>query len=110
MVFGSALLAMLLHSALPEHHLSADSKDVVKLGIALIATMSALVLSLLIASAKSAFDTRSNQLVQVSADIIQLDRALARYGDEGGALIAAALGGRHARAVLARRGRPSDSG
>jgi hypothetical protein len=82
LVFGSALLAMFVRSALPEHHLSADSKDVVKLGIALIATMSALVLSLLIASAKSAYDTRSNQLVQVSADIIELDRALARYGPE----------------------------
>ena len=82
LVFGSALLAMFVHSALPEHHLTADSKDVVKLGIALIATMSALVLGLLIASAKTAFDTRSNQLVQVSADIIQLDRALARYGPE----------------------------
>jgi hypothetical protein len=82
LVFGSALLAMFVRNALPEHHLSADSKDVVKLGIALIATMSALVLSLLIASAKGAFDPRSNQLVQVSADIIQLDRALARYGPE----------------------------
>jgi hypothetical protein len=82
LVFGSALLAMFVRSALPEHHLSADSKDVVKLGIALIATMSALVLGLLIASAKSAFDTRSNQLVQASTDIILLDRALARYGPE----------------------------
>jgi hypothetical protein len=82
MMFGSALLAMMVHTALPEHHLSTDSKDVVKLGIALIATMSALVLSLLVASAKSAYDTRSNQLVQASADIILLDRALARYGPE----------------------------
>ena len=82
LVFGSALLAMAVHSMLPEHHLSADSKDVVKLGVALIATMSALVLSLLVASAKSAFDTRSNQVVQASADIILLDRALARYGSE----------------------------
>jgi hypothetical protein len=82
LVFGSALLAMYVHSALPEHHLSADSKDVVKLGVALIATMSALVLSLLVASAKSSYDTRSNQLVQVAADIILLDRALARYGPE----------------------------
>ena len=82
LVFGSALLAMFVHGRLPEHHLSADSKDVVKLGIALIATMSALVLSLLIASAKSAFDTRSNQLVQVSGDFIMLDRELARYGPE----------------------------
>jgi Protein of unknown function (DUF4239) len=71
-----------LHNALPEHHLSADSKDVVKLGIALIATMAALVLGLLIASAKSAYDTRSNQLAEASADMIQLDRALARYGPE----------------------------
>jgi hypothetical protein len=82
LVFGSALLAMYVHSALPEHHLSPDSKDAVKLGVALIATMSALVLSLLVASAKNAYDTRSNQLVQVSADVILLDRALARYGPE----------------------------
>jgi hypothetical protein len=82
LVFGSALAAMFVHTVLPEHHLSADSKDVVKLGIALIATMAALVLGLLIASAKSAYDTRSNQLVQASADIILLDRVLARYGPE----------------------------
>jgi hypothetical protein len=82
LVFGSALLALFVHSALPEHHLSTDSKDVVKLGIALIATMSALVLGLLIASANSAYDTRSNQLAEVSADMILLDRALARYGPE----------------------------
>jgi len=82
LVFGSALAAMLVHSALPEGHLSTDSKDVVKLGIALIATMSALVLSLLIASAKSAYDTRSNQVVQAAADIMLLDRVLARYGPE----------------------------
>jgi Protein of unknown function (DUF4239) len=82
LVFGSALVAMFVHDALPEHHLSSDSKDVVKLGVALIATMSALVLSLLVASAKSAFDTRSNQLVQACADVILLDRALARYGPE----------------------------
>jgi hypothetical protein len=82
LVFGSALLAMFVHSMLAEEHLSSDSKDVVKLGIALIATMSALVLSLLIASAKSAYDARSNQLVQASADIILLDRALAHYGPE----------------------------
>ena len=50
--------------------------------------MSALVLSLLVASAKSAFDTRSQPAyLQASADMILLDRALARYGseDKGGA-------------------------
>jgi hypothetical protein len=48
LVFGSSLLAMLVHRALPEDHVSSDSKDVVKLGIALVATMSALILSLLV--------------------------------------------------------------
>ena len=94
LVFGSALLAMYVHGWLPEHHLSSDSQDVVKLGIALIATMSALVLSLLVASAKSAFDMRSNQLTQASADVILLDRALARYGpetNEGRALLKSAM-------------------
>jgi hypothetical protein len=67
---------------LPEEHLSVETKDVVKLGIALIATMAALVLGLLIASAKSTFDTRRNQLLQVSADTILLDRLLANYGAE----------------------------
>src|ERR1700730_1093902 len=82
LVFGSALVAMFVRDALPEHHLSSDSKDVVKLGVALIATMSALVLSLLVDWAKSSFDTRSNQLVKACVDVILLDRALARYGPE----------------------------
>jgi hypothetical protein len=81
-VFGGALLGALLRTVLPEEHLSTDTKDVVKLGIALIATMAALVFSLLILSAKGTYDTRGNQLLQVSADIMLLDRVLARYGPE----------------------------
>ena len=81
-VFGGALLGLFLQAALPEHHSSSDTKDVVKLTIALVATMSALVLSLLIATAKSAYDTRSNQLTQMSADIVVLDRLLVHYGPE----------------------------
>jgi hypothetical protein len=82
LILGSAMLAMALHSVVPEHHLSTDSKDVVKLGIAVIATMSALVLSLLIASAKGSYDTRSREFTQMSANIILLDRLLAHYGPE----------------------------
>jgi hypothetical protein len=85
-------LGLLFRTVLPEEHLSTDTKDVVKLGIALIATMAALVLSLLISSAKGTYDTRGNQLLQVSADIILLDRVLAHYGPET----------KDARAVLQR--------
>jgi len=81
-VFGGALLGMALHRMLPEHHLSAESKDVIKLGIALTATMSALVLALLINSAKSSYDAQRNELTQLSADLILLDRVLAHYGPE----------------------------
>ena len=81
-VFGGALLGMALHRILPEHHLSAESKDVIKLGMGLTATMSALVLALLISSAKSSYDTQRNEVTQLSANIILLDRVLAHYGPE----------------------------
>ena len=81
-VFGGAFLGMFLRTVLPEHHVSGETKDVVKVAIALIATMAALVLSLLISTAKSAFDTRGSELVQMSGDIVALDRVLARFGPE----------------------------
>lgn len=81
-VLGGALLRSFLRTVLPEHHLTADSKDVVKLGMGLIATMAALVLGLLIASAKGSYDTQRNALTQVSANIVLLDRVLAHYGAE----------------------------
>src|SRR5713226_6343005 len=81
-VFGGALVGMFLRAVLPERHLSPETKDVVKLGMGLIATMAALVLSLLIASAKSSFDTQRSELAQLSANIILLDRVLAVYGPE----------------------------
>ncbi len=81
-VFGGALFGLWLRSRLPERHLSSESKDLVKVGMGLIATMSALVLSLLIASAKSSFDTQRAELSQMSANIILLDRVLAHYGPE----------------------------
>ena len=81
-VFGGALLGMFLRTILPEHHLSDESKDVVKLVTGLVATLSALVLGLLIASAKGSFDTINEGFRQSAARIILLDRALAQYGPE----------------------------
>ena len=79
-VFGAAMLGLFIGGVLPEHHLSQDSKDVVKLGTALIATIAALVLSLLISSAKSSFDKVNDELVQTAAKVVLLDRVLADYG------------------------------
>jgi hypothetical protein len=81
-VFGGALFGMLLRARLPENHLSPESKDVVKLGMGLIGTMTALVLGLLVASAKSSFDAQRSGVAQLAANVIMLDRTLARYGSD----------------------------
>lgn len=81
-VFGGALCGILLRRALPSDHLSSESKDVVKMSMGLVTTMAALVLGLLVSSAKSFYDAQSNELTQVSARIILLDRILAHYGTE----------------------------
>jgi hypothetical protein len=81
-VFGGALLGIFLRKILPEPHLSSDSKDIVRLATGLIGTMAALVLGLLISSAKGGYDTRSSEVTQMSANITLVDRALAHYGPE----------------------------
>jgi hypothetical protein len=81
-IFGSALLGMWLRRVLPEQHLNDETKDLVKLGVGLVGTMAALLLGLLVASAKSSYDARNNELTQLSANTILLDRALAHYGPE----------------------------
>jgi hypothetical protein len=81
-VFAGTVLGMLLRKALPEHHLSADSKDIVRLGTGLIATMAALVLGLLIGAAQTSFSSQRSEFTQRSANIILLDRVLAHYGQE----------------------------
>jgi hypothetical protein len=80
--FGGALFGICLRRILPESHLNSDSKDVVKMGTGLLATLAALVLGLLIASAKSSFDAQRSGLQQLSTNLILLDRSLKFYGPE----------------------------
>ena len=81
-VFGGSSLGLLLRSILPDHHRSSESKDVVKLGMGLLATMAALVLSLLISSAKGSYDRQSSEVAQLAGNVALLDRVLAHYGPE----------------------------
>jgi hypothetical protein len=80
--FGGALLGMLLGAILPKHHLGSDTKDVIKVSMAMIATLAALVVGLLIASAKSSFDGKDAEMRRMAARAILLDRTLAQYGPE----------------------------
>jgi hypothetical protein len=81
-VFGGALFGMFLRAVLPERHLTPDARDVIKVAMAMIATLAALVLGLLTASAKSSFDEKESQLRGVAAQVVLLDRTMAAYGEE----------------------------
>ncbi len=72
----------MLHSHLPESHLRDESKDTIRTGAGLIATLTALVLGLLVGSGKSSFDAINTGLTSAGAKIILLDRTLARYGSD----------------------------
>jgi len=86
LAFVLALIGVLLGSfmqrMLPEGHLSSDSKEVVKLSMGVVATLAALVLGLLVASAKSTYDARESEINQITASVILLDNLLAKYGEE----------------------------
>ncbi len=86
---GGALVGMWLSTILGEHHLNKKSEDTVRLGIGLIATMTALVLGLVTASAKSSFDGVDTAVSGTAIDLLTLDRLLARYGPETGEIRAA---------------------
>ncbi|MGC1168848.1 MAG: hypothetical protein WA886_08095, partial [Candidatus Acidiferrales bacterium] len=81
-VFGGALLGMSLRKFLPQSHLSDESKTVVRLAMGLVATMTAMVLGLLVSSAKTSFDTQSNEITGTSSKFILLDRTLEDYDPE----------------------------
>jgi hypothetical protein len=80
-VYGGALLGFALQ--VPEHHRDGESREVLKVATGLIGTMAALVLGLLVASAKSSYDAQKAEFTKLCADVAVLDRALAHYGPEG---------------------------
>jgi hypothetical protein len=76
------LLGMFLQKILPQHHLESNSKDTVKLGAGMLATLTALVLGLLVSSAKSSFDAMNAGIAQTGAKVLLADHILADYGPE----------------------------
>jgi hypothetical protein len=80
LVFGGALAGIAIR--VPAHHQDAETKDVVKLVLGLIGTITALVLSLLIASAHTSYDRQEGEVQQLGVHIVELDAILANYGPE----------------------------
>ncbi len=80
LIISGALFGAFVRTTLSDHHLNSDTKDVIKLSVGLIATLSALVLGLLIATGKTSFDARVTQVRQIASNAVLLDQSLAQYG------------------------------
>jgi len=89
---AAALFSLWLHPRLPEHYRSAETTSNLRLGMGMIATITAVVLGLLISSVKGSFDLASRDVQALAADLIVLDRTLHFYGPNAA----------HARDLLAR--------
>jgi hypothetical protein len=76
------LVGLLIQRYLPEDHLSGDSKESVKQGLGMLATLSALVLGLLVATTKGTYDAQSAAVKDLASSAMLLDRILERYGKE----------------------------
>jgi hypothetical protein len=112
-----ALAGMGLRGIIPQHHLDSDTRDLIKLGVGLIGTMSALVLGLLVASTKGAYDTKRSELAQMAGNVILLDRVLAHYGAEASdsrdalrSTVAGMLGSNGAKSDLEQLDRAAPAG
>lgn len=81
-IMVTTFVGMRLSSALSDHQLSPETKDTVRAGMALVATMTALLLGLLIASAKGSYDTQRSQVIQMAGKVGYLNRVLTVYGPE----------------------------
>ena len=83
LMMGGALGAAALRKRVASHHFDEETKDVVKLGLGFLATLSALVMGLIVSSSKDSYDTKTEMIHTAAALIIQLDTNLRLIGPEG---------------------------
>src|SRR3954469_21324156 len=81
-IFGGALIGLFVRRRLPGHHLSTETQSVVTVAVAVIGTLSALVLGLMISAANGSFSKRSDEIRELSLQVIRVERNLRRYGSE----------------------------
>lgn len=85
-VFAAQLIGWacgrLVRRRLPAAHLDSSTRDSVMVLVGMVATLSALVLGLMINTAKTSFDSDKAAVIEIAADILLIDRALVQYGEE----------------------------
>src|SRR6266576_5694933 len=81
-IFGGVLIGRFAARRLPGHHLSSETQSAITVSVAVIGTLSALVLGLMISAANTSFSKRSDEVRELSLQVIRIDRNLRRYGPE----------------------------
>ena len=81
-LLAGAFAGWTMRQRLPEHHLTDDTKSLVSVSMAVVATVSALVLGLLISNANISFRALGGEVTTLSAQILRLDNILRRYGSD----------------------------
>jgi hypothetical protein len=79
-MLGGVAVGSWLRHRLPEHHLTDQATGIIKSGVGLISTLAALILGLLISTAKISYDSTATQVNQITSDLVLLDQLLATYG------------------------------
>src|SRR3954463_1205396 len=82
-IFGGALIGLFVRRRLPGHHLSSETQSAVTVSVAVIGTLAALVLGLMISAANSSFSARADGVRELSLQVIRIDRNMRRFGSEG---------------------------
>ena len=81
-IFGGGMLGLLLGKVLHDRYRDDTTQRIVQTTTTMISLLAALVLGLLIADAKTRFDTSNRQIENVAADLMSLNRDLIKYGPE----------------------------
>jgi hypothetical protein len=79
---GAALLGLFVHKTLPEQQKTDSARSIVGQVAGLVSLLLALVLGTLIGTSFAFFGTQKIELESLSAQILELDQALAQYGPE----------------------------
>lgn len=82
LILGGTLIGTLVRGRMPEHHLTGDSKEVIRLATALVATLTGLVLALMFASTRTSFEHTSASVSRLAVDFAELDEILEDYGPD----------------------------
>ncbi len=81
-ILASGLVGMAVRRAIPVDRLGLGEKEVARLVTGLMTTMAAIVLGMLVSSAKASYDARTNEVAEISSQVVTIDRMLSKYGTE----------------------------